>query len=159
MGHESQLVCDMFDVLRGIMSSLRSLATVCFSFWPFAAYHFVASRPLGLFQTSAGKRAQYKHLLDGVRAGSSDRPRSMYMMCPGDVGRDSGEWGGQESEVLQDWKSHQELGEEALAEGAVLGVGTENPKVLSDCCWMLLFLKNNYCCCPPKLYGRILLTL
>ena len=42
------------------------------------------------------------------------------MMCPGDVGRDSGEWGGQESEVLQDWKSHQELGEEALAEGAVL---------------------------------------
>ena len=74
---------------------------------------------------------------DGVRSGSSDRPRSMYMMCPGDVGRDSGEWGGQESEVLQDWKSHQELGEEALAEGAVLGVGTECPKVLSDCC----------CCC------------
>ena len=56
------------------------------------------------------------------------------MMCPGDVGRDSGEWGGQESEVLQDWKSHQELGEEAIAEGAVLGVGTECPKVLSDCC-------------------------
>ena len=59
------------------------------------------------------------------------------MMCPGDVGRDSGEWGGQESEVLQDCKSHQELGEEALAEGAALGVGTECPKVLSDC----------YCCC------------
>ena len=60
------------------------------------------------------------------------------MMCPGDVGRDSGEWGGQESEVLQDWKSHQELGEEALAEGAVLGVGTECPKVLSDCCCCVL---------------------
>ena len=58
----------------------------------------------------------------------------MYMMCPDEVGRDSGDWGGQESEVCQDLKSHQELGEEALAEGAVLGVGTECPKVLSDCC-------------------------
>ena len=92
----------------------------------------MASRPLGLFQTSAGKRAQYKHLQDGVRAGSSDRPRSMYMMCPGDVGRDSGEWGGQESEVLQDWKSHQELGEEALAERTLHEVEMECPKNCSS---------------------------
>ena len=99
MGHDSQLVCDMFDVLRGIMFFSLVLGDRMLQFLTFAAYHFVASRPLGLFQTSAGKRAQHKHLQDGVRAGSSDRPRSMYMMCPGDVGRDSGEWGGQDSEV------------------------------------------------------------
>ena len=33
--------------------------------------------------------------------GSADRPRSMYMMCLHEVGRDSGDWGGQESEVYQ----------------------------------------------------------
>ena len=38
----------------------------------------------------------------GARVGSSDRPRSMYMMCLDEIGRDSGDWGGQESEVSQD---------------------------------------------------------
>ena len=74
---------------------------------------------------------------DRVRVGSSDRPWSMYMMCPDEVGRDSGDWGGQESEVCQDLKSHQELGEEALTERTLLGIEAERPKILSDCC----------CCC------------
>ena len=69
-----------------------------------------------------------------VGVGSSDRPWSMYMMCPDEVGRDSGDWGGQESEVFQDWKSHQELGEEAHTERTPLGIGTERRKILSDCC-------------------------
>ena len=58
----------------------------------------------------------------------------MYMMCPDEVGRDSGDWGGQESEVCQDLKSHQELGEEALTERTLLGIEAERPKILSDCC-------------------------
>ena len=70
--------------------------------------------------------------MGGVRSGSSDRLRSMYMMCPDGVGRDSGEWGGQKYAVLRDWKSHQELGEEALAERTLLGVETERPKVLRN---------------------------
>ena len=61
-------------------------------------------------------------VMGGVRFGSSDRLRSMYMMCPDREGRDSGEWGGQKSEVLRDWKSRQELGEEALAERTLLGL-------------------------------------
>ena len=60
-----------------------------------------------------------------VRVGSSDRPWSMYMMCPDEVGRDSGDRGGQASEVFQDWKSHQDLGEQALTERTLLGVETE----------------------------------
>ena len=61
----------------------------------------------------------------------------MYMMCPDEVGRDSGDWGGQESEVWQDLKSHQELGEEALTERTFLGIEAERPKILVD------FLKFN----------------
>ena len=41
-------------------------------------------------------------VMGGVKFGSSDRLRSMYMMCPDREGRDSGEWGGQESEVSQE---------------------------------------------------------
>ena len=38
----------------------------------------------------------------GALVGSSDRPRSMFMMCLDEIGRDSGDWEGQESEVSQD---------------------------------------------------------
>ena len=64
--------------------------------------------------------------------GSIDRLRSMYMVCLHGEGRDSGDWGGQESEVCQDLKSHQELGEEALTERTLLGIEAERPKIQSE---------------------------
>ena len=73
--------------------------------------------------------------MGGVRFGSSYRLRSMYMTCPIRNGRESAEWGGQKSEVLRDWKSHKELGEEALAERTLHEVDMECPKVLHDCCY------------------------
>ena len=63
-----------------------------------------------------------------VRVGSSDRPWSMYMMCPDEVGRDSGDRGGQESEVFQDWKSHQELGEKPSPRELLSGLKRNDPR-------------------------------
>ena len=78
----------------------------------------------------------------------------MNMLCPYDIGRDSWEWEGQESEEWPDLNSPQELGEEALTEWTRNTDETEWPLdeiIVEYYCFLIIIIDGAPQPFPPHL--------
>ena len=81
------------EINKGAWASAKSMISLVFD---------VIVRRTAVHMRRKATRLPSNFVCSGALVGSSDRPRSMYMMCLDEVGRDSGDWEGQESEVSQD---------------------------------------------------------